>query len=213
MIDRDAQLRAWAATGSSDVESEAPLAKQMCEVCREFCRTHDDRAVPCGRPGCERSWTYKRGAQLQAFLAGRFEDPIRLCETCESETRKAAHGTETPANVELMPCIVSGCDGVWHFRTGQKIPSCQDGDQPVERMCDEHRVANGAKARQQSDPRPVKEEPSAEAAASVQPQEGQSAPAVTEPEPTVTEPEPTVTVAIGSPESDREITTSTDPIS
>lgn len=147
MVDRDAQLRAWAATGSTDLSSEAPLPKQMCEVCREFCRTHDDRSVTCGRPGCEKSWSYKRGAQLQAFLAGRFEDPIRLCETCESETRKGAHANGQPANVEVMPCIVPGCDNVWHHRAGQKLPACQDGEQPVDRMCDEHRKANGAAVR------------------------------------------------------------------
>lgn len=147
MVDRDAQLRAWAATGNTDLEFEAALPKVMCEVCREFCRTHDDRGVACGRPGCERTWTYKRGAQLQAFLAGRFEDPIRLCEPCESETRKAAHTGGTPANVDVMPCIVPGCDGVWHHRAGQKIPACQDGEQPVQRMCDEHRKANGANPR------------------------------------------------------------------
>ena len=199
MIDRDAQLRAWASTGSSDLESDGPLAKQMCDVCREFCRTHDDRPVMCGRPGCERSWTYKRGAQLQAFLAGRFEDPIRLCEACESETRKGAHGTTTPANVEVMPCIVPGCTGVWHYRAGQKIPPCQDGDLPVERMCDEHRQQHGAEPRMvaepEPDPKPEPPEP-----------EGQSAPSTDDPE-------PGPDVAQGGPKSDREIVTSTDPIS
>ncbi|MCR9166257.1 MAG: hypothetical protein ACE37F_06480 [Nannocystaceae bacterium] len=191
MIDRDAQLRAWASTGSTDLDREAPLAKQMCEVCREFCRTHDDRAVLCGRPGCERSWTYKRGAQLQAFLAGRFEDPIRLCETCESETRKAAHGTSTPANVEVMPCIVPGCAGVWHHRAGQKVSACQDGELPVDRMCDEHRTERDASPRMSSQPEPE----SAEV-------EGQTAPPPEAPEPTDE-----------GPKTDREIVPSSDPIS
>lgn len=151
-VDRDAQLRAWAASGSTDLESEAPMAKQMCSVCREFCRTHDDREVLCGRPGCEKTWTYKRGAQLQAFLAGRFEDPIRLCESCESETRKAGHAAGAPANVELMPCIVPGCEGVWHYRVGQKLTPCQEGEQPTERMCDQHREAAGEQARGDSTP-------------------------------------------------------------
>ena len=197
MIDRDAQLRAWAATGSTDLESEAPLAKQMCEVCREFCRAHDDRAVPCGRPGCDRTWTYKRGAQLQAFLAGRFEDPIRLCETCESETRKAAHGTDLPANVEVMPCIVPGCAGVWHYRVGQKLGHCQDGEQPVQRMCDEHRRAHGADARSTPE---VKKSSEPEVV------QGQTAPDSDASEAVVNN-DPDAS------ETDREIVTSSDPIS
>gem|GEM_PF-2329976 len=205
MVDRDAQLRAWASSGSKDLESEAPLPKQMCEVCREFCRAHDDRAVPCGRPGCDKSWTYKRGAQLQAFLAGRFEDPIRLCESCESETRKAAHGSTTPANVEVMPCIVPGCDGTWHYRPGQKLRACQDGDQPVDRMCDEHRQQHGAPPRVDRSTPAAKEDttPQADSGTAL---EGQNAP---------TEPaaEAPVESSKDSPESDREITTSVDPIS
>lgn len=187
LIDRDVQLRAWAASGNTDPSFEAALPKQMCEVCREFCRTHDDRAVSCGRPGCEKSWTYKRGAQLQAFLAGRFDDPIRLCEGCESETRKAAHASGTPANVEVMPCIVPGCDGVWHFRPGQKIPSSQDGEQPVQRMCDEHREAKGAAPRMNSS-------------------QGQNAPSDVDSQP------PTPVVE-HRPESDPQITPTSDPIS
>ena len=197
IIDREGQLRAWAATGSTDLDFEAPLAKQMCEVCREFCRAHDDRAVPCGRPGCDRTWTYKRGAQLQAFLAGRFDDPIRLCEPCESETRKAAHGVDLPANVEVMPCIVPGCSGVWHYRTGQKLGHCQDGERPVQRMCDEHRRAHGA------DPRAVPAARRSSAAAAVQ---GQTAPDSDTSEAVVNADQDT-------PETDREIVISSDPIS
>ena len=150
MVDRDAQLRSWAGTGSTDLSADTPLAKQMCEVCREFCRTHDDRSVACGRPGCDKSWTYKRGAQLQAFLAGRFEDPIRLCGPCERETSSAGHAgsaSRVADNVEIMPCIVPGCTGVWHYRAGTKLPPCSDGDLPIERMCDAHRVAHGAAPR------------------------------------------------------------------
>ncbi|MBV1862282.1 MAG: hypothetical protein KUG77_27935 [Nannocystaceae bacterium] len=191
LIDRDVQLRAWAASGKPDINFDAALPKQMCEVCREFCRTHDDRGVPCGRPGCEKSWSYKRGAQLQAFLAGRFEDPIRLCEGCESETRKAGHASGMPANTDVMPCIVPGCDGVWHFRAGQKIPGSQDGEQPVQRMCDDHRKANGAEPR-------------------MKPPQGQNAPPETE---TETETEVAAAVPEQRPESDPQVTSASDPIS
>ncbi len=193
MVDRDAQLRAWAAMGTTDLDVEPSLPKQMCDVCREFCRTHDDRPVPCGRPGCKKTWTYKRGAQLQAFLAGRFEDPIRLCSACESESRKAAHGDGTPANVEVMPCIVPSCEGTWFHRAGQKVPACQDGDQPVERMCDEHREANGAKPRA----RPGQDSPKEAATPAAAPK---TDPSPESPEPESPEPEVPVAEANPSPE-------------
>ncbi len=188
MIDREVQLRDWAASGNANPDFEVALPKQMCEVCREFCRTHDDRAVACGRPGCKKTWSFKRGAQLQAFLAGRFEDPIRMCEACESETRKGAYGSDTPANVEVMPCVVPGCEGVWHFRAGLKIPACKDGEQPVQRMCDEHRGAHGAAPRMKN---------------SAQEKEA----------PIQSEPEATAAVVEQGSESVSEITTSSDPIS
>lgn len=149
-IDRESQLRAWAALGSTEPDAEAPLPKRMCEVCREFCRLHADREVPCGRPGCDRTWTYKTGAQLQAFLAGRFEDPLRLCDTCMSGA--AAHellalqqgGTEAvPEGAEVMPCVVIGCDGVWYWIAGMSIAPANDGDQPLDRMCARCRAERG----------------------------------------------------------------------
>jgi hypothetical protein len=148
-IDRESQLRAWAALGTTALDVEAPLPKRMCEVCREFCRLHSDREVPCGRPGCDRTWTYKTGAQLQAFLAGRFEDPLRLCETCMSGA--AAHdllarqdGTEVaPEGAESMPCVVIGCDGVWYWIAGMSIAPANDGDQPLDRMCARCRAERG----------------------------------------------------------------------
>src|SRR5690606_10000087 len=80
--DRAGQLRAWVLSGSDDVNFEPAAPRRMCEACREFCRKHPDRAVPCGRPGCEATWMYKTGAQLQAFLAGRLQDPLKLCDEC-----------------------------------------------------------------------------------------------------------------------------------
>ena len=61
--DRASQMRAWVLSGSDDVDYEPASPRRMCEVCREFCRTHPDREVACGRPGCDHSWTFKTGAQ------------------------------------------------------------------------------------------------------------------------------------------------------
>lgn len=156
-VEREYQLRAWAGLNTDDLSVEGPLPKKMCEVCREFCRTHPDRPVDCGRPGCDRTWTYKTGAQLQAFLAGRLEDPMRLacegndCDVIKAEAAQLAQlgGVQVGAarNVEIMPCIVLGCEGVWAWRSSMNIAPCNDGDQPVDRMCDTHRAEHGAKPR------------------------------------------------------------------
>ena len=151
-IDREAQLRAWAALGTDDVAAEVALPKRMCEVCREFCRLHSDREVPCGRPGCDRSWTFKTGAQLQAFLAGRFEDPLRLCGHCleTGHLRAQTDGHEDVIEgAEIMPCIVPLCDGIWHYVPSMSIAPCDDGDLPLDRMCDRCRVERGASARRE----------------------------------------------------------------
>lgn len=142
-IDKESQLRAWAALHTLDLDAEAPLPKRMCEVCREFCRLHADREVACGRPGCDHTWTYKTGAQLQAFLAGRFEDPIRLCESCMRGGFGASDELALPEGVEVMPCVTIGCDGTWHYTSGMRIAPCDDGDRPLDRMCARCRAEHG----------------------------------------------------------------------
>lgn len=141
MIDRDSQLRAWAALGTTDLDAEFPMPKRMCDVCREFCRNHADRDVACGREGCGQTWTYKTGAQLQAFLAGRLEDPVRFCSEC-SKLEASEHALLGP-NVEVMPCIVPACEGVWYWEPDTKISPARDGDLAPDRMCDSHRAEHG----------------------------------------------------------------------
>lgn len=143
-IDRESQLRAWVAAGGA-IAGEFALPKRMCEVCREFCRLHHDREVPCARADCDRTWTYKTGAQLQAFLAGRFEDPSRLCAACIASGHERPD--ETIEGVEVMPCIVPLCDGIWHYVLGMQIAASDDGDQPLDRMCNRCRTERGATAR------------------------------------------------------------------
>jgi hypothetical protein len=181
-VERELQLRAWAALRTDDLDAEAPLAKKMCDVCRDFCRMHPDREVACGRPGCDRTWTYKTGAQLQAFLAGRLEDPIRLCDTCQkggfADPGLAAGigGRVMPAadGSEIMPCVVLGCGGTWIYRPGMNLaPAMSGGALPVDRMCDEHRQERGAAPR--AEPAPVEPErktiepPASEPAAELEP--------------------------------------------
>ena len=145
-VDKEQQLRAWAALHTDDLDAVAPLPRRMCEVCRDFCRAHPDRQVPCGRPSCDKTWTYKTGAQLQAMLAGRFDDPIRLCDECvRGGFAREAKG---PDGAELMPCVVPLCEGVWHYKAGTRLAAARLGELPVDRMCDFHRVERGEKPRQ-----------------------------------------------------------------
>lgn len=147
-IDRESQLRAWVQAGDQ-APSELALPKRMCEVCREFCRLHHDREVACARADCDRTWTYKTGAQLQAFLAGRFEDPLRLCPTCiASGHAHASDDAHAQPGYETMPCVVPQCDGIWHYAPSMEIGPCNDGDQPLDRMCNACRTERGAPPRE-----------------------------------------------------------------
>ena len=173
-IDRDTQLRAWAAMGTEDIDAEpSSLPRRMCDVCREFCKNHPDREVPCGRPGCDKTWTFKTGAQLQAFLAGRLEDPMRLCDECgKGDFMQLERPAGAPAGAEVMPCVVLGCDGVWYWLPGTQLAPANPGDEPPDRMCAEHRARIGATAKvvtkptENASPQPaeVAPEPSDEAA-------------------------------------------------
>lgn len=141
LVEKEQQLRAWAALQTEDLDAETPLARRMCESCREFCRAHPDREVPCGRPGCDKTWTYKTGAQLQANLAGRHEDPIRLCPDCSSGD--FVRDPSLPPGTEVMPCVVPLCEGTWHWRHGMQLAPASLGDLPIDRMCASCRAERG----------------------------------------------------------------------
>ena len=138
---------AWAATGTTDIDADVPMPKRMCEVCREFCRLHGDREVACGRPGCDKTWTYKTGAQLQDSLAGRRQDPIRLCDEC-ARGGLVGLAVGAPEGSEVMPCVVPLCDGVWFYREGEtEVSRLPSEALPLDRMCDRCRGERGAEPR------------------------------------------------------------------
>ncbi|HVH98644.1 MAG TPA: hypothetical protein VM869_08035, partial [Enhygromyxa sp.] len=153
--ERDGQLRAWAALDGQENVTELPQPpRRMCNGCFEFVRHHGDREVDCGRPGCGKTWTYKTGAQLQDFLAGRTQDPIRLCEECSRSqfTISSSHGVQVPEGSEVMPCQVSGCSGSWVYIPGMQLSAADPdaAEPPADRMCDDCRAARGVAGR---DPR------------------------------------------------------------
>lgn len=149
--DRASQLRAWASvatTGDSGEATSPAVPKRMCTTCREFCRVHPDRAIKCGRPECASTWTYKTGAQLQAFLAGKLEDPIKLCDECAkgqflAMAAERAKAAERVGQGEVMPCVVVGCEGSWLYMPGMTLTPAADGQYPADRMCDDCRVKHG----------------------------------------------------------------------
>jgi hypothetical protein len=153
--EREGQLRAWAALDGRENVTELPQPpRRMCNSCFEFVRAHGDRDVVCGRPGCEKTWMYKTGAQLQDFLAGRSLEPIRLCEDCSRSqfVVPSSRGVRMPAGAEVMPCQVGGCSGSWVYAPGMRLESADpDADEPpVDRMCDDCRAQRGIPGR---DPR------------------------------------------------------------
>ncbi len=153
--ERDGQLRAWAALDGQENVTELPQPpRRMCNGCFEFVRARGDREVACGRRGCDKTWTYKTGAQLQDFLAGRTQDPIRLCEECSRSqfTITQVRGVQMPEGAEVMPCMVPGCEGSWVYVPGMRLsPSDPDAaEPPVDRMCDDCRTQRGEPGR---DPR------------------------------------------------------------
>lgn len=134
--DRANQLRAWVLSGSDDVDFEPAAPRRMCETCREFCRKNPDRTVACGRPGCDATWMYKTGAQLQAVLAGRLQDPLKLCDDCaKGEFAKQIADAGLPEGAEIMPCVVPACPGTWVYLPGQRLAPAPDGGLSPDRMC------------------------------------------------------------------------------
>jgi hypothetical protein len=153
--EREGQLRAWSVLDGRDDVTELPQPpRRMCNSCFEFVRAHGDREVACGRPGCERSWMYKTGAQLQDFLAGRSLEPMRLCEECSRSqfVVPSSRGVRMPAGAEVMPCSVAGCTGSWVYAPGMRLSAADPdaAEPPLDRMCDDCRAERGAPGR---DPR------------------------------------------------------------
>jgi hypothetical protein len=153
--EREGQLRAWASLDGRENVTELPQPpRRMCNSCFDFVRAHGDREIECGRPGCEKTWTYKTGSALQDFLAGRSLEPIRLCEDCSRSqfVVPSSRGVRMPAGAEVMPCQVAGCSGSWVYAPGMRLESADpDAEEPpVDRMCDDCRGQRGIPGR---DPR------------------------------------------------------------
>jgi hypothetical protein len=144
VISAELQLKAWVVQRAAGSDATPTLPRRMCDACREFCRTHPDREVPCGQPGCTNTWTFKTGAQLQDFVAGRSRQPMRPCPEC---SRALAEDSKIPARndpEQVMPCVVIGCAGTWIYRLGTRLEPANEGSLPLSRMCAACRTRHGA---------------------------------------------------------------------
>ena len=89
----DEQIQAYA-TG---LPNEPP--RRMCDECKADFGAIADREVRCRTSGCKKTWTWTRGDQLDACLAGKPapKAPHRMCESCIGIYQDAARTWSGPA--------------------------------------------------------------------------------------------------------------------
>jgi hypothetical protein len=104
----------------------------MCGPCGDVARRLTDRPVHCGINGCKRKWIWKADEQMQAFAAGKpNEPPRRMCETCRANFGKLLD--------REVRCRTSGCKKTWTWSRFDQLDACV-ADKPAPkaaaRMCD-----------------------------------------------------------------------------
>jgi len=107
------------------------FAGLLCEPCAQVARKLKDRAVNCGIIGCSRKWTWKADDQIQAFAAGKpNEPPRRMCAECRTEFGKLGD--------REIRCRTSGCKTTWTWPRSDQLDACV-ADKPApkapSRMC------------------------------------------------------------------------------
>ena len=103
----------------------------LCDPCAQIARKLKDRAVSCGITTCSRKWTWKADDQIQAFAAGKpNEPPRRMCAECRAEYGKLFD--------REIRCRTSGCKFTWTWTRSDQLDACV-ADKPVpkapSRMC------------------------------------------------------------------------------
>lgn len=107
------------------------IAGLLCEPCAQIARKLKDRAVNCGIISCSRKWTWKADDQIQAFAAGKpNEPPRRMCAECRAEFGKLGD--------REIRCRTSGCKTTWTWPRSDQLDACV-ADKPApkapSRMC------------------------------------------------------------------------------
>jgi hypothetical protein len=110
------------------VTFEGPL----CGPCGDVAKRLTDRPVSCGIAGCKHKWMWKADDQIQAFAAGKpNEPPRRMCDSC-----RAAFGKLLDREVR---CRTSGCKKTWTWSRFDQLDACQAGKpapKAPSRMCE-----------------------------------------------------------------------------
>jgi len=92
------------------------FAGLLCEPCAQVARKLKDRAVNCGIIGCSRKWTWKADDQIQAFAAGKpNEPPRRMCASAAPNS--ASWGPRDR-------CRTSGCKTTWTWPRSDQLDAC-----------------------------------------------------------------------------------------
>jgi hypothetical protein len=122
--------------GKPEEKHEKPgrvtLPGPYCDPCADVIRRLTDRPVHCGIAGCKRKWLWKADDQIQAFAAGKpNEPPRRMCDGC-----RASFGKLTDREVR---CRTSGCKKTWTWSRFDQLDACVADKPPPKapaRMCD-----------------------------------------------------------------------------
>jgi len=118
-------------SASSPATNGVTIAGLLCEPCAQIARKLKDRAVNCGIISCSRKWTWKADDQIQAFAAGKpNEPPRRMCAECRTEFGKLGD--------REIRCRTSGCKTTWTWTRSDQLDACV-ADKPApkapSRMC------------------------------------------------------------------------------
>jgi len=104
-------------TQLSSAVAGKPLPKaphRMCQRCIDVYSATRDVERPCRRPGCKRTWTDKRGAQLARAVRGKTGDPYpHYCTECEKELGEMED--------RQVPCKTEHCPGTWTWTAAQQL--------------------------------------------------------------------------------------------
>jgi hypothetical protein len=97
--------------------AKVTITGPMCGPCGDVARRLTDRPVHCGINGCKRKWIWKADDQLQAFAAGKpNEPPRRMCETCRANFGKLLD--------REVRCRTSGCKKTWTWSRFDQLDAC-----------------------------------------------------------------------------------------
>ena len=111
---------------------QVTFAGPLCTPCADVARRLTDRPVACGISGCKRKWIWKADDQIQAFAAGKpNEPPRRMCDGC-----RASFGKLLDREVR---CRTSGCKKTWTWSRFDQLDACvaeKPAPKAPSRMCE-----------------------------------------------------------------------------